>query len=315
MTAKIVSVIGATGVQGGSIVNALIKDSNYSVRAITRNPQSSAAKAFTARGVEVVKADVNDLSSLVSAFKGSYAIYAVTDFFEPFGKHGAEKATEIESQQGINLAKAAIATTGLQHYIWSTLPNAGKITGGKYVVPHFAAKNLVDDYIRSQPELLEKTTFLWNTYYAQNFQFPMFTPIHVPTAGKYIQVGVTSPDVAIKTVGDARVNIGIFAKAALDQPQKTRGGRFVLAAVEDTTVDDILQVWAQTHEATAQYIQITEEAYYALWPSWAEEMGLMMQFWEEYGGEKSWSSDEEILTQKELGVTGLAGLKQSLAAL
>ena len=100
----------------------------------------------------------------------------MTDFFEPFATSGPEKAVEVETAQGINLAKAASQISTLQHYIWSTLPNARRISNGKYTVPHFDAKNTVDDYIKNDSALLAKTTFLWVTFYASNYQFPMFTP-------------------------------------------------------------------------------------------------------------------------------------------
>jgi hypothetical protein len=108
--------------------------------------------------------------------KGATLIFAVTDFFEPFAAKGPEEAIKVESAQGINLAKAAAATPTLKHYIWSTLPNGKKISGGKYVVPHFEAKNQIDAYIKSDPELLAKTTFVWVTFFASNLFFPMFTP-------------------------------------------------------------------------------------------------------------------------------------------
>lgn len=83
----------------------------------------------------------------------------------------------VEQTQGINLAKAAAATTTLKHYIWSTLPNGSKISGGKYVIPHFEAKNRIDEYIKSDAQLLAKTTFLWVTLYATNYGiFPVFIP-------------------------------------------------------------------------------------------------------------------------------------------
>jgi hypothetical protein len=47
------------------------------------------------------------------------------------------------------------------------MPNGAKASGGKYAIPHFVSKNLVDDFIRSQPELLAKTTFFWVAYYAK----------------------------------------------------------------------------------------------------------------------------------------------------
>lgn len=100
----------------------------------------------------------------------------MTDFFEPFASSGPEKAIEIEITQGINIAKAASKTATLKHYVWSTLPNGGRITGEKYQVPHFVAKNRVDDYIKQDKALLAKTTFFWITFYGNNYQYPMFTP-------------------------------------------------------------------------------------------------------------------------------------------
>jgi NmrA-like family len=66
--------------------------------------------------------------------KGSTAIYAVTEFFEPFAASGAnpEAAMKVEFTQGKNLANAANKTAALEHLIWSTLPNALKISNGKY---------------------------------------------------------------------------------------------------------------------------------------------------------------------------------------
>lgn len=108
--------------------------------------------------------------------KGATLIFAVTDFFEPFAANGPDEAMKVESAQGINLAKATSATPTLKHYIWSTLPNGKKISGGKYVVPHFEGKNQIDAYIKSDPTLLAKTTFVWVTFFASNLFFPMFTP-------------------------------------------------------------------------------------------------------------------------------------------
>ena len=79
-TAKIVAVLGATGAQGGSIVRSLLTDPQFAVRAITRNPESDAAKALVNLGAQVVKADINNKDELLAAFKGAYAVFAVTKF-------------------------------------------------------------------------------------------------------------------------------------------------------------------------------------------------------------------------------------------
>lgn len=87
-----------------------------------------------------------------------------------------EETVEIESTQGINCAKAAAKTHTLEHYIWSSLPDNQKITGGKCSVPHFESKVKVDNYIKTVPALLSKTTFMFVTYYASNIHMPMFLP-------------------------------------------------------------------------------------------------------------------------------------------
>jgi len=314
MAKKIISVVGATGVQGRSVIDTLLKNKEYTIRAITRNPQSEKGKALAALGVEVVQADLNDLDSLIKAFRGSTAIYGATDFFEPFGKHGPAKAMEIEVVQGTNIAKAAAATETLEHYIWSTLPDGKTVSNGKYLVPHFEAKNDIDRYIKSDKALLAKTTFLWITFYASNYGFPMFTPYYIPTADKYIELQDTPASTPIRSIGDPKVNIGIFVQAILAQPQKTLNGKYVMAHVEDTNAGDMLQTWARVNGKKAEYVQIDEDTFHNLWPLWAEEMGTMMQLWDWAGVEKSWSG-EDYLTKDDLNVTGLVSVEDALKGL
>ncbi|WP_373075690.1 NmrA family NAD(P)-binding protein, partial [Zeaxanthinibacter enoshimensis] len=61
MEKKIIAVVGATGAQGGGLVEAILNDPDheFAVRALTRDPKSDKAKALKARGVEIAHADVN----------------------------------------------------------------------------------------------------------------------------------------------------------------------------------------------------------------------------------------------------------------
>jgi NAD(P)-dependent dehydrogenase (short-subunit alcohol dehydrogenase family) len=71
MSTKTIAVVGATGGQGGSVVDSFL-GAGYAVRGITRNSTSPKATALKERGVDVVTADLNDFDSLVKAFDVSY---------------------------------------------------------------------------------------------------------------------------------------------------------------------------------------------------------------------------------------------------
>lgn len=68
---KIIAVLGATGQQGGGVVNILSKTPGWKVRAITRNTSGDKAKQLEASGVEVVQGNPDDEASLVKAFEVS----------------------------------------------------------------------------------------------------------------------------------------------------------------------------------------------------------------------------------------------------
>ncbi|KAK6200758.1 DNA mismatch repair protein msh6 [Pestalotiopsis sp. IQ-011] len=68
---KTIAVTGATGAQGGGVVNVMKKTPGWKVRALTRNVESDAAEKLAAERVEVVSASFDDESSLAAAFEAS----------------------------------------------------------------------------------------------------------------------------------------------------------------------------------------------------------------------------------------------------
>jgi len=117
-------------------------DGSWRVRGITRNTSSDVAKKLSEKGVEMVAANLDDTSSLVSAFQGADVIFGVTDFWQPYmnpanrekvkpGQAMNEWAYEYEKQQGMNIFDAAAKTEGLQRLVFSTLPGPNKWTRGK----------------------------------------------------------------------------------------------------------------------------------------------------------------------------------------
>src|ERR1700746_730725 len=72
-----VTVIGATGQQGGAVIDALLKQ-RIPIRAVTRNPNGDKARTLAERGVEGVYAALEDLNSRRAGLDGAAAAFAMT---------------------------------------------------------------------------------------------------------------------------------------------------------------------------------------------------------------------------------------------
>ena len=183
----LIVVIGATGSQGGSVVQTFLSTSpSWRIRGLTRNPSSAASKALTAKGVEMVAADVGDPSTLPAAFADATAIFAVTDFWGPFmalARDPERQKKELADGQTVNawayehelaqakaIVDAAAKLEGLQRFVWSALTAAREISRGKYTwVYHFDSKADASEYIKKKhPELWKKTNRVQFGFYATN---------------------------------------------------------------------------------------------------------------------------------------------------
>lgn len=192
---KTIVVLGATGNQGGSVVNTLLRDSKWNIRGVTRNINSEKAKKLASRGVEVVAADLNDRESLDAAFAGAQAIFIVSDFWGIYrDPANASKPAEgeplnlwaarTEKQQLINAIDAASKVVFLQRLILSSLPNCSKWSNGKYKhVYHFDFKGQTTEYVQEfHPDLWAKTSVFQAGWFLSNYvDNPMIQPRRVRT--------------------------------------------------------------------------------------------------------------------------------------
>ncbi|EJU01393.1 NADP-binding protein [Dacryopinax primogenitus] len=145
MPKKLIVVLGATGSQGGSVINAFLANEKYAVRGVTRNTTSAASQALIARGAEMVQASMTDKASLVEAFKGAYAVFGVT----------VALIKDNETEMGKNMVDACLANH-VPLFVWSSLPSMKEATHGKYDMRQFEEKAAVDRYIEQagQPAVI-----------------------------------------------------------------------------------------------------------------------------------------------------------------
>ena len=178
-----IAIIGATGHQGGGVVDVLLSTTDYKVRAISSNPSSDKAKSLLdkysehvkAGRFEIVEGNLNDRSSLDKGLDGAYGLFAS---FSPSVADGPIEENP-EVAQGKNLVDAAkvsfshspftlvssltlsrslIQAVGITHFVYSSLPSLAKLTHGmRTEVFPFESKALVEQYARKN---FENSTFL-----------------------------------------------------------------------------------------------------------------------------------------------------------
>src|SRR5579864_871579 len=210
---KTVLVTGATGRQGGAVVRHM-QPKGWKLRALTRNPNSYAAKQLARQGVELVQGDLDEPGSLELAARGAYGIYSVQDFWAI----GAKR----EVQQGKNLADVA-KRAGVEHFVYSSVGGAERHTG----ITHWETKWEVEKYIRNLklPVTILRPTSFMETYHILE-----------------VEVGLLKGKLADPIRGDklyqtiATDDIGGFVALAFERPKEFIGLELEIAGSELTNL-------------------------------------------------------------------------------
>lgn len=118
---QVVTVFGSTGSQGGSVVRALLTSTKYTVRAVTRDPNSAKAVALKEKGCEVVRGNLDEAESIRNAVKGAYGVFLVTNYWQDLDK-------QKEIDQGKRTADIC-KEERVKHFVYSGLERVDKILG------------------------------------------------------------------------------------------------------------------------------------------------------------------------------------------
>ncbi len=274
MSKKIIAVTGATGAQGGSLVRAILADksSEFTVRAITRKPDSDKAKELTKLGVEVVAADLDNQSTLRKAFANTYGVFAVTNFWE-------HMSAEQEMEQVRNIAVAAKDASS-SHVIWSTLEdtrikvpvsdNRMPTLHGNYKVPHFDSKGASNHYFT---DLGVPTTNLLTSFYWDNLvQFGMG-----PKKNEQGTLAFVLPMADKKLPGIAAEDIGKCAYGVFKKGREYIG-KTVGIAGEHLTGAEMAKQLTHALEQEVVYAYVPPETYRTFGFPGADDLANMFQY-------------------------------------
>lgn len=310
---KIVAVLGATGTQGASVVDAFLSSSDWHIRALTRNPSSAKARAIPkSERITIIQADTSDWFSLLAAFEGCDAIFAVTDYWAPFAnaqlrqKHATgpkpgealrEWAYHDEIDHGKSIVRAATigAVNGkLKHFIWSGLPSAKKCSNGKYQgIYHFDSKAEITEYIKQYyPALAKVMSVLYVGFYASNMIVsPMMKPIKQED-GSFLVQRLCDGDAKHPFI-ITRDHTGPLAKALVE----TDPGKMLLGYNAMVSWKEMTEIWARATGQDALYREVSLEDFKKQFPVEGEEL-LSATYSAEFGYA---GHDPTVITPQALG--------------
>jgi uncharacterized protein YbjT (DUF2867 family) len=278
-TQKLIAVVGATGQQGGAVVGALRASGQFRVCALTRDPAK-----HRKLGDEVRLADFNRPETLQAAFAGAHGVFLVTNSWEA----GAD-----ESKQAVAAVNAA-KDAGVQHVIWSTLPNVQAISGGKTDVPHFTAKAKVERIVREAG--FAHHTFVIAPFYYQNLLGVMAPQKQADgIAGWALPL---DPERRVIHMGDitelGRIVVGAFA-----QPELAGHGEHLPLVGDFLSFNEIIATLnRQGHKVS--FKQVPREVF-ASWFPGAEGVAAMLAYFEAHTYLGSDSGDAIALAKKVAG--------------
>jgi uncharacterized protein YbjT (DUF2867 family) len=213
-TAGTVAVFGATGQQGGAVVDALL-DHQARVRALVRDPRSDRARALAARGVELAAVRTDDPASLAAAL----ATVEGFSFMTP--EANSLEEVEAEIRVGTALVDAAVEA-GVPHVVFHSVFGADRESG----VPHHDSKHSIEEYLGKSGL---RATMVRATAFIENFASVMAPSLE---HGEIVLRLPLPEDVALKMISIR--DIGRVAAALLLGTAQAPGGAVELVGDELT---------------------------------------------------------------------------------
>ena len=156
-------VVGATGKQGGAVVDALQNHPlpfPVNILALTRNPNSPSAKAVSQRhpSITLIKGDLSDPDAIFAQVSTPiWSLFLVTD--PAFGKKTPD-GTPIETHHGVSMIRSA-ASHQVSHLVFSSVDRGGEPQSfsNPTSIGHFASKHAIELALRETVSQHPTTTY------------------------------------------------------------------------------------------------------------------------------------------------------------
>ncbi|KAJ5104452.1 hypothetical protein NUU61_001799 [Penicillium alfredii] len=262
-------ITGATGKQGGAVINALLRNNAaFEILAVTRNAQSSSAQRLANKSpkIRLVEGNLDEPATLFqNARKTTSApIWGVFSVQSAFGKG--------EERQGKALVDEALKH-GVKHFVYSSVDRGGAASiDNPTGIPHFVTKHRIEQHLLARSRdsdmrwtVLRPVAFMDNL--TPDFGGKVFATMwRMALKGKPLQLIATS-------------DIGLYAADAFLQPDQYRD-RFISLAGDDLTFTQMANIF---QSKTGTSVPTTFELPCRLLMATMAEMGTMFRWFHDEG--------------------------------
>jgi len=236
---KALLITGATGKQGGAVIDALIaspSSNDFTIFAVTRNPSSPSATALSqkAQNIKVIQGNLDDCPAIFAT--ANTPIWGVYSVQLPFGG-GATPATE--ERQGKALIDAALANQ-VHHFVYASVDRGGaKSSSDPTNVPHFISKHNIEKHLEEKSAGGSKMsyTILRPVAFMENL-----TPDFMGKMFATMWKSALAPDRKLQLI--STTDIGYFTAEAFSHPEDSQyKNTSISLAGDDLTFDEASAVF------------------------------------------------------------------------
>lgn len=276
---KVLLITGATGTQGGAVINALISQPSsstqqFTILGVTRDATSASAQRLAAKSplIHILQGNLDDAPALFRTASSitKQPIWGVFSVQVPGGKG---QTPETEERQGKALVDEAVKH-GVEHFVYTSV-NRGddeKSWSDETYVPHFASKCRIENHLR---EVADGKGMGWTVLRPVAFMDSI-------KPGFYSKVFLAAWQGALgqkQLQFVAAQDIGWYGAQAFLNPAKYNKRAIGLAG-DEVNFEQLDQVFRKVtgSPAPATYGFIGSAM---LWG--VKEVGLMMRWFKEYG--------------------------------
>ena len=275
---KALLITGATGKQGGAVIDSLLslpQASQYTILGVTRNTESASAKKLASKSplIKIIQGDFADVPALfqsATAALSSASLYGVFSVQVPGGKG---QSPETEEKYGKQLVDESLKQ-GVKHFVYTSVDRGGdeKSWENQTEVPHFKSKYKVEHHLKDKSEGVNMTwTILRPVAFMDNIQPTFSTKVFLAAWRNKLE---QKPLQLISTR-----DIGYMGAQALADPEKYRDQAIGLAG-DEINYD---QVQERFKERTGSEYPATFGFLGSALLAGVKEFGLMMNWFKAEG--------------------------------